>query len=335
MQPGGIHSARFSTHGVEPRLQFDAFREEVSPRFGIADVSRKGSGPFAAEMETVSLGPVSLSVIATDAMTFERAASHVSRRSRDEFTVGLLTKGTAIVEQDGRAARVGPNDLVVCDGRRPYRLHFGEPFHQIVYHCDRRQLEARLPDVEKRTALRIASKDFVPRAATGYVRALLGSSAPLGTEAIVAQHLLDVLSAALDKESEPAESVILARVRDFIERNLQNPWLDPAMIAQRHHISLRYLYRLFGATGTTVAAFVRERRLMRSRVLLLADASSTKTIGDIAFSAGFKDPTTFGRAFREAFGVTPREYRQSVSQGRGAGPGLHAGSGQAEARASS
>jgi AraC-like DNA-binding protein len=319
MQTAAIHSVRFSTHLVEPREQFDTFREELGPRFGIADVSREGSGPFAAEMETVSLGSVSLSVIATDAMRFERAASHVSRRARDEFTVGLLTKGTAIVEQDGRAARVGPGDLVVCDGRRPYRLHFDEPFHQIIYHCDRRQLEVRLPDVEKRTARRIASKDFVPRAATGYVRALAGSSAPPGTEAIIAQHLLDVLSAALgDPQGEPAESVIVARVVDFIERNLNNPRLDPAMIARHHRISLRYLYRLFGATGTTVAAFVRERRLMRSRVLLLADASSKKTIGDIALSAGFKDPTTFGRAFREAFGQTPRDYRQTVLQGRGA-----------------
>ncbi|MBI3376628.1 MAG: helix-turn-helix domain-containing protein [Betaproteobacteria bacterium] len=37
-------------------------------------------------------------------------------------------------------------------------------------------------------------------------------------------------------------------------------------------------------------------------------------ICDIAYRWGFNDPTHFGRAFRERFGQSPREFRQSALQ---------------------
>src|SRR4051812_37910587 len=144
-----IKTARFSTEGLDEGAQFDGWREQLGPRFGIADVSRPASGPFQGSIETRSVGLLSMTEIAADPMTFERARIHVERRERDEYTLGLLLSGAGLVEQDGRAALLTPGDLVLCDSRRPYRVHFDEPFRQIVFHCDRAQFEARLPDAER------------------------------------------------------------------------------------------------------------------------------------------------------------------------------------------
>lgn len=37
----------------------------------------------------------------------------------------------------------------------------------------------------------------------------------------------------------------------------------------------------------------------------------------IAFACGFNDATTFGRAFRAAFGMTPRDYRRAARTAAG------------------
>jgi AraC-like DNA-binding protein len=54
-------------------------------------------------------------------------------------------------------------------------------------------------------------------------------------------------------------------IRAYIDRHLGDPELTPASIAAAHHISLRSLHRLFQDDETTVAGFIRHRRLERVR----------------------------------------------------------------------
>ncbi len=46
---------------------------------------------------------------------------------------------------------------------------------------------------------------------------------------------------------------LVAGVRAHIDDRLADPELSPASIAAAHHISVRYLHRLFAQEGTTVA----------------------------------------------------------------------------------
>ncbi|QZO02435.1 helix-turn-helix domain-containing protein [Chenggangzhangella methanolivorans] len=69
------------------------------------------------------------------------------------------------------------------------------------------------------------------------------------------------------------------------------------------------LYRAFADFGG-VARFIRTRRLARMR-LLLGRTSDGRRIGQIAFDCGFVSESDASRTFREAFGVTPGEYRSA------------------------
>ena len=51
------------------------------------------------------------------------------------------------------------------------------------------------------------------------------------------------------------------RVRRYIEANLADPLLSPASIAAAHFISTRHLHNVFHEAGTTVAQWIRTRRL--------------------------------------------------------------------------
>jgi AraC-like DNA-binding protein len=61
-----------------------------------------------------------------------------------------------------------------------------------------------------------------------------------------------------------------------------DPTLTPAMIAAAHHVSVRYLYRLFETEQSRVAAWIRQRRLERCPRDLLDPALRTQPVSAIA-----------------------------------------------------
>lgn len=95
----------------------------------------------------------------------------------------------------------------------------------------------------------------------------------------------------------------------FIDSHLGDPELSPVTLAGAHHISLRYLHRLFQAEGTTVCGVIRRRRLESSRSDLV---DTDRPIYEIAARWGFRRPADFSRLFRVAYGMTPTEYRASA-----------------------
>lgn len=75
-----------------------------------------------------------------------------------------------------------------------------------------------------------------------------------------------VASAGRDVSAPPQHPHVLTlRIEAFIEQRLGDPNLSPGVIAAAHHISLRYLHRLFEPHAMTVAGLIRARRLQRCR----------------------------------------------------------------------
>ncbi|MFE4047964.1 helix-turn-helix domain-containing protein [Streptomyces sp. YIM B13518] len=86
-------------------------------------------------------------------------------------------------------------------------------------------------------------------------------------------------------------------------------------MAAAHQISTRSLYKLFQEEGLTVAAWVRERRLENCRRALADPALNSRPVHAIAARWGFADSAHFSRAFRAAYGMPPKEYRQLTRLG--------------------
>lgn len=101
----------------------------------------------------------------------------------------------------------------------------------------------------------------------------------------------------------------LNQIRLTIEAMLSNPDLDTKLIAEHEGVSVRYLQKLFSASGQTFAKYVHERRLERCREDLISPSSAALTITEICFRWGFNSSAHFSRAFRNHYGISPRDYR--------------------------
>jgi AraC family transcriptional regulator, positive regulator of tynA and feaB len=111
------------------------------------------------------------------------------------------------------------------------------------------------------------------------------------------------------REETDACAELLSRVEQFIEAHLPEPTMGPTEIANAFGISVRHLHRLFLQKESTVAEYIRERRLERCQTELCDLRFSDRKITDIAFFWGFSDSAHFSRCFKRRFGVSPRLFR--------------------------
>ncbi len=95
-------------------------------------------------------------------------------------------------------------------------------------------------------------------------------------------------------------------LKKYIEENLEYE-IDLALLAKIFHYNEKYLGRLFKQkTGTSVCAYVLQRRLARAKKLL---CDSNDTILSISEKTGFHNVTYLNRTFKQQEGMTPSHFR--------------------------
>jgi AraC-like DNA-binding protein len=100
-------------------------------------------------------------------------------------------------------------------------------------------------------------------------------------------------------------------VKSKIMKQLRDPKIDLARIAQINRISLRYLHQLFESEGCTPWRFVMRERIAGSYRDLVNPALRHRNITDIAFSWGFSNVAHFSRRIKAEYGSSPSELRSN------------------------
>ena len=108
-------------------------------------------------------------------------------------------------------------------------------------------------------------------------------------------------------EAPPAEDAFILRAREIVERHLANYDFNVEQFCREMLLSHSQLHRKLDAlTGLSAVQFIRSIRLRRAKELL---EDPERSITAVAFDSGFQDPGYFSRVFKQAFGVTPNEWR--------------------------
>jgi signal transduction histidine kinase/DNA-binding response OmpR family regulator len=111
-----------------------------------------------------------------------------------------------------------------------------------------------------------------------------------------------------EKEQPKGEEIFLKKAIKVIEKQMDNPKLDPALLAENLSLSESQLYRKLKAlSGNSTALFIRGIRLSAAKKLL---ETTSLHISEIAYQCGFNNPAWFSRAFKDEFGVSPSDFRK-------------------------
>lgn len=180
------------------------------------------------------------------------------------------------------------------------------------------------------TNFRIATLPAVP----------LSAKAPAAPISWSAPRLFDTFISVFEslkiKENREPKEVVLSRLQTILGDSIASSTLvfsaPPAYVAQVESYllkslgevpSLEALSSLAGVNryhfahaftkhvGLSPLAFHTRARLMRSRKLI----SEGYSLADTSFSLSFSDQSHFGRHFKRVYGMTPRQYQQSLASG--------------------
>ncbi|MCZ0205803.1 helix-turn-helix domain-containing protein [Streptomyces achromogenes] len=310
-------SPLLTTDAVPDQDKLDYWRTVVSSALVPMSVTPQDDRRFAGRIASDRLGYVRLSAVEADAQRTTRTRAHIARSGEALVAIGIQMRGKAHFTQAGQRATVGERQMIVYDTARPYSVEYPERFAARILHIPRRNLG--LPDdrIDRLSGTVIDTAEgtgalLVPFLATLVTSTHMYSAAVAGR---LAGHVVD-LFATLVAEHGPAggpradgeHNALAARVRAYIDLHLGDPGLSPRTVAAEHHISVRYLHRVFEAEGVTVSRLVRQRRLEKSARELAGAKGAVPVVSAVAKRWGFVSPPHFSRVFRETFGYSPLEW---------------------------
>jgi AraC-like DNA-binding protein len=252
-----------------------------------------------------------------------RTRHHIQRMEADLVKVDVVAQGEVDIEQDGRQARLHAGDYAFVDLARPAHWTNSSSVRVLAIAFPRQLLPLRTDDTTKLTAVGLNADDGPGALFSSTARQLarhldhfdVASGVRVGTATL---DLLTVaLAGRLDRGGglppDVPQRVLIVRMRAFIEDQLADSDLTPSAIARAHHVSLRYLYKLFEGEQKSVAGLIKERRLERCRRDLLDPSLRHLPVSAIAARWGMPNAAHFSHAFRAAYGMAPVEYRRLVA----------------------
>lgn len=310
------------TGHLPPIERFAFWVDAVSQLAMPVMVRSDNAADFQATIRSIDVGGAQLCILDYPPMEAHRTPKLIRCSDPELFCFSLtqnVGSGPLEFSQADKSAVVGSGDMALCDSSQPF-VSKGGSSERITMLFPRRLLPFPEAKARRLVAVRLSSREGIAALTAGYLRQLArhagqcrpDDAARLATVGIdlIAATLAHALDDGCDLPPETGQRILLTRIHDFIQRHLGDPDLSPTTVAAAHGISIRTLHRLFQTQQTTVAAWIRARRLDRCRRDLADPLLYDRPIHAIGSRWGFASAAQFTRAFKTAYGTTPMDYRQ-------------------------
>ncbi|MEU5211089.1 AraC family transcriptional regulator [Streptomyces sp. NPDC020742] len=333
----------YRSEDVPAADRFDCWREVVSHTHAPMELASDHREDFRASQRLLELGAVSVWPTTFQPASFRRTPKLVRQSDPEGLHLSLPLSGPLHAVRGEEEAVYGPDSLCVVDTSRPVDVHAGDGarLHTGVgLEVPKALLPLPRNQVDRAAGLRLSPQDGF-----GALLAQLLTQLAKSTDSyqptdgprlggVVVDLLSALISQALDVDAslppETHRNNLVLRIRAFVQGHLHDPQLTPRTIAAAHHISTGYLHRLFKEQGITVSSWIRRQRLEHARRDLADATLRSASIHMIASRWGFPRATDFSRAFRNAYGMPPRDYRyHAFASGELTAGGLPTGVSQA------
>jgi AraC-like DNA-binding protein len=308
------------TRQIAAEDRADVVRETIASTVVHVNIDfAHAAGPPASVYGAITdLGPVRICSVQSNATKVERTP----RLARDDLEprifLALQTAGSSLIVQNGREAVLRPGELAFSDSTAPYALVDDEGIRQHFFSIPVAALALPPDSIGRLAGVTLSPGDPIADLTARFFGRLaarpdifdapaaeaIGRPSVELVRALLATHL-DAPALARD----PLHATLHLRVLEYARTHLGDPRLNATQIASAHNISVRHLYKVLAAGGVSLGDWIRRQRLEACRQDLSRSAARLRPIAAVARRWGFADPSSFGRSFRAAYGMSPREWR--------------------------
>jgi len=308
---------RFST-GDYPRAERLSAWREVMTRLRLPLGEPPEHDPFRGDVSCI------VSPLGMDFAVMSASPQAISGRNPNQpaaVWLVVLLRGEASFSDGETTMPLEVGDIAYGPTGMNAALRLTTPFRLLFISAPRVALDHRLIAPLSLKVGRLAGAGGVGHVFSGLLRATADALDELTSDQLrpVELALTEFLVANLAAEGSPAarggaeaaRAAHLHRVCQTIETMLSDPDLTLERIAEADGIAPRSLQKLFAAAGQNFSTYLRTRRLERCRLDLTSPMFATLSISEICFRWGFNGSAHFSRAFKDQYGVSPRDYRRA------------------------
>jgi AraC family transcriptional regulator, positive regulator of tynA and feaB len=284
----------------------------LAETFPYGTVEGPQGGPTGTLRARVVAGCFAVQMRGGPLMARARPTQAASAGLSDHLKVLWLKAGSGRLVSNGVSADIHAGQAVVVPVGEPYDFEFqaGYDVTALVFNPKR---SSRWTELAREYLGKPTPVTLPLQAAAASTAVLLASEDRLGDDAVVIGAVTDlVFHAALgiraggDRYVDEGERFLRVTAR-CVEANLANPHYCPASLARDLGMSRRSLYDRMALHDWTPAAYIRAFRLERSHREIMESTGDRLNLTDLALRNGFSDSSTFSRAFRTRYGLTPRD----------------------------
>lgn len=313
----------YSTHGLSPSAKVSYWNGVTGDLFAPAETRPLNAGEFDAEVRCTQFGRLRLANAVSRAATVRRSKAQAAKADAHRYFLHVQLQGQLRLTQESHEALLEEGDLVLSDSTLPCSLTYDDTCSTLVLIVTADELKRHLPTPEEVIGVKLSGSKGLSRTTSLMLRSVWeqaeeGFPPELGSR--IADGILDVFATswAATRNIVVADAAIVGarrvQIKRYIEANLRNPDLNVRSVAAAFGISPRYLHILFANESETVSSYILRRRLEECGKQLTDVLWQRRTITEIAFGWGFNNATHFARVFRNHYGKSPREYRNSQAR---------------------
>ena len=243
---------------------------------------------------------------------FYEAGYFLHREKYDSYLLLSVVKGSLIVKTDSMI-RVNAGHLVLIDCYAPHTYYTDEECECYWIHFDGTMASIYFEEICNcigNSFVPISDNDDSLSALMNLYSRVIGNFSSL--EYIISAQITAILQGFLcsgtssDKFSK-LNNTSIQNIRAFIDANFDQE-LSLDELASLAGFSQFHFLRLFKEqTGYTPHDYIQTVRLNHASYLL---KNTNQPITEICYLCGYSSPSVFTTAFKNAYGVTPREYRR-------------------------
>ena len=326
----------FDSRQLPLKHRYDAWRDSISVVF---DYQLQASVPeeqFFASIDNVLFDDAFiLSAFHAQAASYERNAARIAADSLDMIMLQFALEGPCqlLASRAQRQCRVG--DIVIMDATQPIHNRNARE-RNITLSVSRQALKNLVKDIESSHLAVIAANEPAAVMLRSHLLALYGNLPQVAAASSpgVIDSTLALAAAALNAalgqatgDSPPLRQSLRARANLLIEQWLHQPAIPIERLAAAVPCSRTRLYALFADDGG-VGRYIQRRRLQTAAARLMSARHRHLSITGIACASGFTNMSSFSRAFKLEFGITPRELRRQCANAPAASSNQHMTQGQ-------
>lgn len=305
-----------ATHSLPKADQFDAWRSWYGDVFDSTPRQPIEEG-FYAKASTWILDGFTFSQVSAPAVNGHRTKAHIRRNPVDHWVLTSYKRGQTTIglDRDSLESRLGAPFVVSLGEEVKTERSSGSSRVALHLSRDRFQSVANILDAARGQPVNAPQGELL----ADYMLLLERNLPSLEPE--IAPHLRDAVQGMIEaclvpsrdrlaSASSQINATLMERVRRAVTKHLHSPSLGSVQLCREAATSRSQLYRLLEHEGGVIR-YIQRRRLAEA-FALLCNTASTQSITKIAEALCFYDASSFSRAFRREFGMSPSDVRAAA-----------------------